>query len=65
MALPSTYLTPQKLAERLDTTTRMLERWRAEQTGPAYIRMSKRCIRYPLDAVLAWEAASLRGKVAA
>jgi len=65
MVSPSIYLTPKKLAARLDTTPRLLERWRAEETGPAYIRMGKRTIRYPLQEVEAWEAARLCGKVAA
>ena len=65
MASSAIYLTPKALAERLDMSPRILERWRAEETGPAYIRMSKRTIRYPLREVEAWEAASTRGKVAA
>lgn len=65
MASPTIYLTPKKLAERLDMSPRLLERWRAEQTGPAYISLGKRTFRYPLEAVEAWEAANLRGKVAA
>lgn len=65
MASPSTYLTPQAVAERLNIPTRLLGRWRAAGRGPRCVSLSERTFRYRLDEVERWEAARLRGEEAA
>lgn len=65
MASPSIHLTPEKLAERLDTSLRSLERWRVTGDGPRYIRAGARRILYPLAEVEKWEADRLCGSRAA
>lgn len=59
MQTPSIHLTPEKLAERLGTSLRSLERWRVTGEGPRYIRAGVRRILYPLAEVEAWEAGRL------
>lgn len=64
-------LTPPEAAELLGVTVSTLNCWRTEQRGPAFIRVSSRCVRYRLsdlnlfaDArrVVGVEAARLEGE---
>ncbi|MCX7370991.1 MAG: DNA-binding protein [Alphaproteobacteria bacterium] len=50
-------LSPKDLAARWGCSERLLDRQRIAGTGPAFIRVGTRHIRYPLSAVEAWEAA--------
>ena len=50
--------TPEELAARLKVTENALGIWRHNGTGPKYIRISRRAIRYSEDAVQEW----LQGK---
>lgn len=54
------YLNEKTLARRLLISRRTLQRWRAMGKGPAFVEFG-RSIRYPLEAVLAFEAAARHG----
>lgn len=41
----------------LGLSERTLERWRRDRTGPSYVRMSVRAIRYRLSELRAWRDA--------
>ncbi|ASR54193.1 helix-turn-helix domain-containing protein [Cellulomonas sp. PSBB021] len=56
------HLTPTALAERLSVSTRTLAAWRADGTGPTYVRAGAQ-IRYPVADVLIWEARNGVGPV--
>lgn len=43
-----------ELANRWGISPKTLQRWRSEQRGPAYIKLSK-CVRYHIENVLAYE----------
>ncbi|WOF23800.1 helix-turn-helix domain-containing protein [Microbacterium betulae] len=48
-------MSPKTLAGFLETTAATLQRWRAENTGPAYITIPDgRMIRYTRADVIAW-----------
>lgn len=47
---------PAVVAEFLDVTEKTLENWRAQETGPPFIRINGRLVRYDMDAVEAWLA---------
>ncbi|MCL1630136.1 helix-turn-helix domain-containing protein [Roseibaca sp. V10] len=49
------YLTQRDLAARFRLSVRTIERWRADDYGPAWITIG-RSIRYSVSDVLAWEA---------
>ena len=52
----SDLLRPEAAAERLGVTERMLARWRAGDEGPAFVRLTRKTIRYraaDLDAFVA------------
>ena len=46
-------------ARHLGVDRRTLQAWRTRGVGPAFIRISNRCVRYRSDDVLAW----LEGRV--
>lgn len=46
--------TPEDLAAKLKVTENALGIWRHNGTGPKYLRMSRRAIRYSGDAVQEW-----------
>jgi len=46
--------TPEELAERLKVTENALSIWRHNGTGPKYLRISRRAIRYSHRAVQEW-----------
>ena len=49
------YLTSQRLADRLGIAEQTLRNWRVAGYGPSFVKVG-RLVRYPLDGVLAWEA---------
>lgn len=55
----SELLTPKQLAQRWCISDKTLERWRCEDTGPAYLKLGGQ-IRYRLDDALAFERYRLR-----
>lgn len=46
-------LSPRELAQRLDKSTKTLETWRREGTGPAFIRVGRE-VRYRETDVTRW-----------
>lgn len=50
-----THLTELELARRWKVSRRSLQRWRAEGSGPAFLRLNGRVI-YTLEDVIAFEA---------
>jgi hypothetical protein len=42
----SDLLTPEAAAERLSVNAKMLERWRGNGSGPRFVRLSRKTIRY-------------------
>jgi predicted DNA-binding transcriptional regulator AlpA len=66
-------LRPDEAAARIGVTTRALDKMRQRRTGPPWIKMTARAVRYPSDALEAWIAqriqayrarASRRGRAA-
>ncbi len=53
-------LTQADLADRWQLSGRTLEAWRQRGVGPRWLRVG-RAVRYPIEEVEAFEAASLRG----
>ena len=49
-------LSQKRVATLLSVSPRALEAWRVRGEGPAFIRISKRCIRYRRDDIEAWLA---------
>ena len=56
-------LTETELAQRWDVTTRTLQNWRKTQKGPPFIRIGERSIFYREEDVLAYEDASVKGRL--
>lgn len=48
------YYDTNQLAEMLGMAPITLQRWRAEGTGPDWIRIGARAVRYPAEAVEQW-----------
>jgi len=44
--MQDTLLTQEKAAQYLDCSARALEKWRVWGTGPAYIKVSRKMVRY-------------------
>ena len=51
---PDSLLTERQLAEELGYTPRALQQWRRAGTGPKFVRVSARSIRYRRRDVLEW-----------
>lgn len=51
-------LTPSALAERWSISSKTLANNRTRGTGPAFVRINGGTVRYPLDAVEAYERAN-------
>lgn len=56
-----TLMTPEDLAKRWDVTTRTLDSYRRESTGPQFMMLGKKTIRYRMSDVLAHEERMLTG----
>src|SRR5262245_36742929 len=57
---PDALLPEAQSAELLGVTPRALQAWRQRGGGPAFVRISARCIRYRRKDLLAWAASRLR-----
>ncbi|RYG57854.1 MAG: DNA-binding protein [Alphaproteobacteria bacterium] len=55
------FLKEETFAVRLSVSRRTLQRWRATGEGPAFMKFGRN-IRYPLEAVLAFEASARHGE---
>ncbi len=53
------HLTPQQLAARWHVSTKTLERWRHEGTGPAFLKVVGRVL-YPVQHIEALEASHIQ-----
>ena len=49
-----------KAAATLDVSPRAMQAWRQRGGGPAFVRISSRCIRYRRHDLVAWAEARLR-----
>jgi excisionase family DNA binding protein len=56
-------LTTEELAKRMRVNPSTVRRWRLDDVGPPYLRVGTVC-RYPISAVEAWIAESVRGNIA-
>jgi excisionase family DNA binding protein len=56
-------LTTEELAKRMRVNPSMVRRWRLDDVGPPYLRVGT-VYRYPVSAVEAWIAESVRGSIA-
>lgn len=52
--------TETELARRWNVSIKTLQRWRSEERGPPYIKLSK-AIRYPVDEIVTYEQAIRQG----
>ena len=57
---PLVLLDERDAARALGLTPRTLQAWRNRGGGPAYVRISSRCIRYRLIDLEAWAAERVR-----
>jgi len=64
-APPSDLITPAALAARLGVTTELLGQWRGSGEGPAYIRLTRKTVRYRSLDVDAFIADRVRASTAA
>jgi excisionase family DNA binding protein len=56
-------LTTEELAKRMRVNPSTVRRWRQDDVGPPYLRVGT-VYRYPISAVEAWIAESVRGSIA-
>ena len=61
---PESLLSEQLAAALLGVTPRTLQSWRPRGSGPRYISISARCIRYRRKDLIAWTEARLRTSTA-
>ena len=52
----------QQLGRLIDTKPRTIERWRLLGTGPSFIRVNSRLVRYRLSEIESWLRASRAGR---
>jgi predicted DNA-binding transcriptional regulator AlpA len=57
---PDSLEAERKAADFLGVTTRALQKWRATGTGPKFVRISGRCVRYRRRDLMAWAEARLK-----
>jgi hypothetical protein len=57
---PDALLTESQAAQLLGLTPRALQAWRGRGCGPAYIRISCRCLRYRRKDLVAWTDSLLK-----
>lgn len=50
----SQYATDQEVAGLLKVTRTTLETWRRRRSGPPFVRISRRCVRYSLADLALW-----------
>jgi predicted DNA-binding transcriptional regulator AlpA len=50
------WLTTEQVAKMLGLSVSALEKWRRDGRGPAFRRLSRRCVRYDAKIVVAWLA---------
>lgn len=55
-ALTVALMTEQELSSRWQISIKTLQRWRCQQTGPKYIKLENRSVRYRLADIETYEA---------
>lgn len=60
LATPETLLTTKQAAQLMGQSDGTLRRWRSERTGPAYVQLSPRNVRYRKSDVLRYIAERVR-----
>lgn len=51
------YVTERQAAHKIGVSVKALQAWRLRGCGPAFIRISSRCVRYSISDVDLWMAA--------
>lgn len=54
-------LTPKEAAAFLSRSESALKQWRAKGTGPAYVKLNERTLRYRESDLMAWIEAKTQG----
>lgn len=57
---PDIFLNEARAAELLSVNPRTLQQWRLRGNGPAFVRISSRCVRYRYRDLLRWGEDRLR-----
>ena len=57
---PDALLTEQQASALLGITARALQKWRSKGSGPSFVRISSRCIRYRRRDIVDWAAERLK-----
>lgn len=58
-------ITETQAADFLGIAIRTLQKWRMNGTGPKFVRVSSRCVRYRRRELIAWADAHLKTSTAA
>ena len=57
---PDALLTEQQASALLGVTARALQKWRSKGSGPSFVRISSRCIRYRRRDLVDWSVERLK-----
>ena len=57
---PDVFLNESRAAELISVNPRTLQQWRLRGTGPKFVRISSRCVRYRYRDLMAWAEDRLR-----
>lgn len=57
---PTVLLTEQAASKRLAVEARTLQQWRVTGSGPPFVRVSRRCVRYRISDLDAWIAERIK-----
>ena len=57
---PDALLTEQQAAALLGVTSRALQKWRSKGSGPPFVRISCRCIRYRRRDLVDWSVERIK-----
>lgn len=63
-ALIGNLLTPEEAAMKMAVAVQTLAHWRVRGSGPAFIHLSARCVRYPETALDDWLSERLQASTA-
>ena len=61
---PDALSTEREAADFLGVSTRALQKWRATGSGPQFVRISSRCVRYRRRDLIAWAENRLKSSTA-
>lgn len=63
--MPKTLLTPSQLSERWSKPESTLAQWRWRSVGPPFLKLAGGAVRYRIEDIEAYEAASIQPRPAA